>query len=112
LTRTDLAVKGAVFLYLTEILSWNELKVLLNIGSSGVILYKNLPTDELGAYDVILSLLSVLFGKVNYNIDVLPSYNFKRLTKDVYYWDQPYYYYGYKAALSYNNLNDILENID
>lgn len=110
--RLDLVIKGSIFLYLTEILSWNEVKVLLNIGSSGVLLYKNLPTDELGAYDVILSLLAVMFGKVNYNVESLPTYNFKRLTNDIYYWNQPYYYYGYKAALSYNNLNDILDNID
>jgi hypothetical protein len=111
-TRIDLVIKGAIFLYLNEILSWNEVKVLLNIGTSGVLLYKNLPTDELGAYDVILSLLAVLFGKVNHDVTMLPSYDFKRLTNDVYYWSQPYYYYGYKAALSYGSLNDILDSID
>lgn len=110
--RLDFTLKGAIFLYLTEILSWGEVKVLLNIGTIGVLLYKNLSTDQLGAYNVILSMVSVLFGKVNYNTDVLPTYNFKRLTNDIYYWNQPYYYYGYKAALSYRNLNDILENID
>ena len=112
LTRVDLVIKGSIFLYLNEILSWNEVKKLLNIGSSDVILYKIEPTDPFGAYDIIISLLSVLFGKISYTTVTPITYPFVRFANDVYYWDQPMYYYGYKLALSYRNINDILDNID
>lgn len=138
LTRVDLTIKGAIFLYLNEILSWNEVKVLLNIGSvqkllrsdgiyvdykdlttenteplyvsSDIPLYKK-DTDPIGAYDIVVSLLSVLFGKVSYDNSVTTEYLFERLTGDIYYWNQPTYKYGYKLALSYNTINDLLDNI-
>lgn len=112
LTRIDLVIKGSIFLYVNEILSWNEVKKLLNIDSNDVILYKKEVTDNFGAYDIIISLLAVLFGKVVYLTNTPLTYTFKRLITDTYYWDQPMYYYGYKLALSYRNINDILENID
>jgi hypothetical protein len=113
LTRVDLVVKGALFLHLNEIISWNEVKVLLNIGSIGETLYKIASDDDLGSYDIILPMLAVLFGKVSYEPRTTPiTYNFKRLTYDVYYWDQPIYHYGYKASLSYGNIDDMLDNID
>lgn len=112
LTKVDLVTKGAVFLYFNEILAWNEVKVLLNIGTTGVILYKIETYEPLGAYDIILTLLSVLFGKVNYTTVTPVEYPFKRLTNDIYYWNQPVYYYGYKIALSYTNIDGILDNID
>ena len=112
LTRIDLVMKGAIFLYVNEILSWNEVKVLLNIDSTGVILYKKEPTDDFGAYDIIISLLSVLFGKISYTTVTPVDYGFVRFTNDNYYWDLPIYYYGYKLALSYTNIDDMLENID
>lgn len=112
LTKVDLTIKGALFLYLNEILSWNEVKVLLNIDSTGVALYKGEGDTDPGAYDIVISLLAVLFGKVKYTTAAPLTYSFKRLTMDVYYWDQPTYYYGYKAALSYSTLNDLLDNID
>jgi len=111
-TRIDLVMKGAIFLYVNEILSWNEVKVLLNIDSTGVILYKKEPTDDFGAYDIIISLLSVLFGKISYTTVTPVDYGFVRFTNDNYYWDLPIYYYGYKLALSYTNIDDMLENID
>jgi hypothetical protein len=86
LTRVDLVVKGALFLHLNEIISWNEVKVLLNIGSIGETLYKIASDDDLGSYDIILPMLAVLFGKVSYEPRTTPiTYNFKRLTYDVYY---------------------------
>jgi len=85
LTRVDLCVKGSLFLYLSEILSWNEVKVLLNIDNTGVALYKIAPEDDLGAYDIIIALLAVLFGKVTYDVTVLPTYNYERLSNDEYY---------------------------
>lgn len=117
LLRFDLVMKGAMFLYLNEILSWKEVRVLLNLDygdntQEGIHLYKKEENDSLGAYDIILALLSVLFGKIVYEQSGAKNYNFDRLTSDNYYWDLPVYYYGYKAALSYADFNSLADNVD
>lgn len=118
LIRFDIVLKGTIFLYLNEILSWKEVRFLLNLdyvtGSpgSGIHLYKEEDTDSLGAYDVVMALLSVLFGKVVYKQSSAKDYKFSRLTTDKFYWDLPVYYFGYKSALSYNDIDDLRNNIN
>lgn len=118
LIRLDIVLKGTIFLYLNEILSWKEVRFLLNLdyvtGSpeSGIHLYKKAANDSLGAYDIVMSLLSVLFGKVVYEQSSAKIYKFSRLTADKFYWDLPVYYFGYKSALSYNDIDDLKNNIN
>lgn len=118
LIRLDIVLKGTIFLYLNEILSWKEVRFLLNLdyvtGSpgSGIHLYKKDGVDSLGAYDIVMSLLSVLFGKVVYEQSSAKDYKFSRLTTDKFYWDLPVYYFGYKSALSYNDIDDLKNNIN
>ena len=118
LIRLDIVLKGTIFLYLNEILSWKEVRFLLNLDyvtgspNSGIHLYKKEGNDSLGAYDVVMSLLSVLFGKVVYKQSSEKDYKFSRLTTDKFYWDLPVYYFGYKSALSYNDIDDLKNNIN
>lgn len=117
LIRFDIVLKGTIFLYLNEILSWKEVRFLLNLdyvtGSPNYIhLYKKEVNDSLGAYDVVMALLSVLFGKVVYEQSSAKDYKFSRLTTDKFYWDLPVYYFGYKSALSYNDIDDLKNNIN
>lgn len=118
LIRLDIVLKGTIFLYLNEILSWKEVRFLLNLDyvtenpNSGIHLYKKEDKDSLGAYDIVMSLLSVLFGKVVYKQSSAKDYKFSRLTTDKFYWDLPVYYFGYKSALSYNDIDDLKNNIN
>lgn len=107
--RFDLVIKGSMFLYLNEIISWKELRFFLNLdfykeGDSFIHL--------IDSYNIIISLLSVLFGKITYEQSSVKEYKFERLTGDRFYWNQPTYYFGYKASLSYNSLEELEENIN
>lgn len=106
--KVDVVVKGTIFLYLMEILDWSEVKYILNIEENDDII-----PPLIGSYEIIMSLLSVFFGKVVFIKEIQDSsYKFTRYTTDAQYWNQPTYYYGHKSILSYNSLDDLLNNID
>lgn len=110
-TRINLVVKGCIYLYLKEILSWTEVKKILNIGSHTMNLYKVNDQDPIGSFELIISLLSVLFNKVIYETSQLTEYPYDRLTGNKYYWDVPMYYYGHKSISSYGSFEDLVSNI-
>lgn len=107
--KFNTVMKGSWFLFLKEILSWNEVKVLLNIDIDDENEFISL--DD--SFNVILSLLSIFFNEVYYEPKSNKSeYVFLRSADDKYYSDLPMYYYGIKNKISHGSKEDILSSLE
>lgn len=99
----DFVVKSSIFLYLNEILSWNEVERLLNIRAEELTLKES--------YDILLPLTAVLFGEISY-LNESSVLDYERFTVNKRYWDLPMYFYSVKNRLTYKSWEEFVDNVE